>query len=152
MEVRIVWKYPPEQFVYLRETTYWTMRFKGPIYGWSGRNGWVKTLEELKKVADVRREMRDKGENMKCAPDAHLLIGYAEVVKTHSRVGYQRRYWWLRSYDRDVRPDGVYAKGHPCEAVDPLSIAINHRSERGTSESESHRRVRRMKASEKIVT
>jgi len=117
MEVRIVWKYPSEQFVYLRETTYWTMRFKGPIYGWSGRNGWVKTLQQLQKVANARREMELRGGNMKWHPDAHLLIGYAEVVNTHSWVGYQRRYWWLRSYDRDVRPDGVYAKGHPCEAV-----------------------------------
>lgn len=152
VEVRIVWKYPPEQFAYLRETTYWTMRSKGPIYGWSGRNGWVKTLEELKKVADVRREMKSRGGNMHWAPDAYLLIGYAEVVNTHSWVGYERRYWWLKSYDRDVCPDGIYARGTPHEAVAPLSIAINCQSERGTSESESHRRVRGIKASKKIVT
>ena len=135
IEVNIVWKYRPEQFSYLRESTYWTMRSKRPIYGWSGKNGWVKTLEELQKVADVRREMKSKGENMHWAPDAHLLVGYAEVMNTRSWVGYERRYWWLRSYDRDVCPDGNYAKGHPCEAVDPLSIAINRQSKRGASDS-----------------
>jgi len=145
IEVNIVWKYPPEQFGYLRESSYWTMRSKGPIHGWSGRNGYAKTLEELQKVADMRSEMKSRGGNMKWAPDVHLIVGYAEVANTHSRVGYERRYWWVRTYDRDVYQDGVYAKGHPCEAVDPLSIAINCQSERVSNES-------RLRGAENLIT
>ena len=84
---------------------------------------------DYQKVANLRGERRFRDENMHWAPDVHLLVAYAEVVNTHSWVGYERRYWWLRSYDKDVYPDGNYATGHPCEAVDPLSIEVNRESE-----------------------
>jgi hypothetical protein len=57
------------------------------------------------------------------------LIGYTEHRK-HGRgiVPYRRRFWWLKPYDRDLEPDGVYADHYPAEAVDPGSIQVGTRS------------------------
>lgn len=114
-ETAIIWKYSPTRFTYLRESIYWTMRPREPIHGWAGEGIRLQTLEELKAVAGSEVDRR-------------LIIGYAEVRNTHSREGYGRRYWWLRTYDRDVSPGGIYATRAPAEAVVPLSVEVNSQS------------------------
>lgn len=57
-------------------------------------------------------------------PPPWLLVGYAEVRRSGGRGMYQRRVWWLKDYDYDYDPGGLYATGWPMEAVDPASIRI----------------------------
>lgn len=102
-EERIVWLRDPLQFSYLRESFRYSMRRRGPI---SGRN-----------IGDLA-----------------FIVGYAECAPgsgeyVYDRVNvYRRRFWWLKVYDRDLDPNGVYAHACPMEAVDPASIAANKKS------------------------
>lgn len=99
-EVRLVWLAAPEQFTYLRESTYTTTRPRGPI---------------------ARRFAGDGGR----------IVGYAEKAADGSGM-YVRRVWWLKSYDRDLDPTGVYARRHgvyPHEAVRPSSIRLGRPSD-----------------------
>lgn len=52
------------------------------------------------------------------------LIGYQLVSHLSARV-FNFRFWYLREYDRDLDPEGVYKDRlkYPCEAVLPSSIA-----------------------------
>ena len=58
-----------------------------------------------------------------------LIVGYAtHHKKGHGRTVYNRRFWYLKKWDRDLEPDGPYAVKNfrygpmPCEAVIPESI------------------------------
>ena len=117
--MRVVWKYPPEQFSYLRQSTYLTTKPKGPIRGWSGRGRWVRTLEELREVAKVAEALYEKG-LCKFYRETFLLVGYEELEPTGHWSTYHRLFWWLKSHDRDVWPDGVYKPpSQPAEAINP---------------------------------
>jgi len=67
--------------------------------------------------------------------DEALTIGYAVVGKEHGIPVYNTKYFWLKSYDRDFQPEGVYrlpdavrdrpecsAMYGPCEAVPPETV------------------------------
>lgn len=56
------------------------------------------------------------------------IIGYAEHRKGERGALYYRRVWRIRKYDRDLKPDGPYAIGHPVEAVVPASIRVGQKS------------------------
>lgn len=99
-EERIVWLRDPRQFAYLREGIMCTTRSSGPISG--------RYIEDLA-----------------------FIVGYAECLPKsagHGRMAYRRRFWWLKEHDRDLDPQGVYARGRPAEAVDPASIGVNQMS------------------------
>lgn len=49
------------------------------------------------------------------------LVGY-EYLDHRGSFEFLFRFWWLKQYDRDLEPDGAYAKGFPVEAVVPSSI------------------------------
>ena len=66
--------------------------------------------------------------------DFHTLVGYElESKQPHYRSGYTYYYvfHWLKTYDRDIAPDGVYAGDNtycgnmPCEAVDPKTLVMS---------------------------
>lgn len=109
-EIKVVWKYPPELFSYLRQGCAYSGRAAGALRGWSGGGCWVKDMAALITIANSDKESR------------FLMIGYQEVGEKVATRVYQRRYWWLKSYDRDLQPNGVYKTRLPCEAVNPLSI------------------------------
>lgn len=101
VEERIVWLRDPEQFAYLREGVTCTTRRSGPISG--------RYIEDLA-----------------------FIVGYAECAPKgesgRGRTAYRRRFWWLKKYDRDLDPQGVYARGRPAEAVDPRRVVANEPS------------------------
>lgn len=111
-EVNIIWKYSPELFTYLRQSRAYTCKARGSLKGWNGRGYWVRTMEELIKIASSDKESR------------FLMIGYEEVGEKVAPRVYCRRYWWLKSYDRDIMPGGIYRERRPAEAVNPLEVTV----------------------------
>lgn len=109
-KVNIVWKYPPELFSYLRQSCAYSCRARGAPKGWNGRGYWVKTISDLIEIANSDKESR------------FLMIGYEEVGEKVAPRVWCRKYWWLKSYDKDLQPDGVYKERRPAEAVSPLNI------------------------------
>ena len=92
-EERIVWLIPTDDIDYVREG----------FYGTTCRRGRVRPL----------------------AGRGSIVVGYAELAKSphRGRTFYTRRVFWLAPHDRHLDPEGVYAKGSPCEAVDPRTVA-----------------------------
>lgn len=124
---RIIWKYNPSLFPYLRESLHITNKAVGKIRGWSGdRYCWVRTLEELEYYAKHFEETRARG--VKTIQEIRfLMVGYEEVEKDGSGL-YFRKYYWLKSYDRYVLPEGIYRNGMPSEATTVFaSIPISER-------------------------
>jgi len=115
-EGRLVFKYPPSMFPYLRKSIAITTKATTPPRGWSGdRYRWVKTLEELRHYAHHFEDTTARG--VKNVQDTRwLMVGYAEAEKDGSGL-YFRRYWWLKCYDRAVLPNGIYKERMPAEAV-----------------------------------
>lgn len=110
---KVIWKYPPELFSYLRRGCAYSCKARGAPKGWNGRGFWVKTMNELIAIANnPNKESR------------FLMVGYQEVGEKVAPRVYCRKYYWLKSYDRDLQPEGVYKIRRPAEAVDPLSIGI----------------------------
>lgn len=128
-KIAIVWKYPPEQFPYLREGLHITNKAVGKIHGWSGdRYRWVKTLEELKRYSKHFEETRARGVET-IQEIRFLMVGYEEVERDGSGL-YFRRYLWLKSYDRAVLRNGIYKDRMPCEATTLFAntpISLNRR-------------------------
>jgi hypothetical protein len=66
--------------------------------------------------------------------DMAFMVGYATVRPQKGNDLYNRRIWWLKKYDRDLDPNGVYGQltwgmgPAPHEAVLPTSIALNEES------------------------
>jgi hypothetical protein len=64
-----------------------------------------------------------------------ILIGYAVSAKNKDRGAYFRRFWFLRKYDRDFEPSGIYGKltfqrgPAPTEAVLPNTIEVGKPSQ-----------------------
>ena len=56
------------------------------------------------------------------------LIGYAEVARVSGQKVYERRFWYLTAWDRDIEPTGPYQDRAPYEAVVQSSIEINRAS------------------------
>lgn len=109
-KVVIVWKYPPELFNYLRQSYAYSCKARGAPKGWNGRGYWVKTMSVLIEIANSDKESK------------FLMVGYEEVGEEVTERVYRRHYWWLKSYDRDLQPEGVYKERRPAEAVNPLNI------------------------------
>ena len=99
-ESRIVWLRDPLQFTYLRESVIHSNRRRGKIRFPIG--------------------------------DLAFVVGYSEISPNRKPAwpyyGWDRRIWWLKTYDHDLDPDGVYKTGGPYEAVDPASIKAGQRS------------------------
>jgi hypothetical protein len=58
------------------------------------------------------------------------LVGYSELkpeAEPEAPGYFRRRVFWLKDYDRDSEPGGVYRTGTPSEAVDPRTVAPNVR-------------------------
>lgn len=113
---RIIWKYNPSLFPYLRQSVHIINKTKGTIHGWSGnRYRWVRTLEELQYYANHFEVTVARGvENVQ--EIRFLMVGYEEVEKDGSGI-YFRKYYWLKSYDRYVLPNGLYKDRMPAEAT-----------------------------------
>ena len=65
--------------------------------------------------------------------DLAFIVGYSEISPNIKAAwpyygGWLRRIWWLKTYDRDLDPDGTYRAWCPSEAVDPASIKVGKRS------------------------
>ena len=58
--------------------------------------------------------------------EGRIVVGWAE---THLSTR-DRRYFWLKSYDRANDLRGIYARSCPMEAVDPMTLAPNEPGER----------------------
>lgn len=60
------------------------------------------------------------------------IVGYAELSPNVRAVNgfFNRRIFWLKEYDRDTDPHGVYENACPCEAVDPRTVQPNRAAER----------------------
>jgi hypothetical protein len=56
------------------------------------------------------------------------IVGYEINTPRDSYGCYIRRVWWLKTYDRDIDPDGSYKYHWPHEAVVPSSISIERKS------------------------
>jgi len=127
-ERRIIFKYDPSIFEYLRQGSAYSGRAIGPLRGWNGGGCWVKDMPALIKVANSDKESR------------FLMIGYEEVGEKVATRVYRRKYWWLKSYDKDLQPEGVYKERRPAEATTIFaSIPITEERDRvlvGISNSE----------------
>lgn len=86
---------------------------------------WLEDMGEL----DYVRQSLDRLPTRKGRPAYHRdgrMVGYALLGPTAkaSRASgtFRRRVFWLLPHDRDSRPDGLYAKSAPAEAVDPRTL------------------------------
>jgi len=65
----------------------------------------------------------------------YVLIGYAVAAKDKGRRAYTRRFWFLKKYDRDFEPSGIYGQHTfergpaPAEAVLPTTIEVGKPSQ-----------------------
>jgi hypothetical protein len=96
MNKEIVWLEDPLQYSYLRESLYRTTR--------------PKTIKLKTPIWN----------------DQAKIIGYEIFNRKYAPAQdtYARRVWWLKTHDRDLDPEGVYKRRHPCEAVVPQSICV----------------------------
>lgn len=96
MNKEIVWLEDPLKYAYLRERVYMTT--------------------SPRKIALKTPIWNDQAK----------IIGYEIINRKHEPAQdvYNRRVWWLKTYDRDLDPEGVYKHMHPNEAVLPDSIAV----------------------------
>ena len=100
MATEIVWVEDPLTYLYLREDTYLTTAPRNfPVRTWLRRSG-------------------------------YRVIGYEvmEHEKGTGRTAYRRRFWYLKSHDRDLDPEGVYKYLTPTEAVIPSSKGLDRES------------------------
>jgi Family of unknown function (DUF6009) len=55
--------------------------------------------------------------------DMDRVVGY-QLISHETGGVFIFRFWWLKTYDRDIQPEGIYKYGAPCEAVIPLSVVM----------------------------
>ncbi|MFD6751347.1 DUF6009 family protein [Streptomyces anthocyanicus] len=86
---------------------------------------WLEDIADL----DYVRQSIDRLPTRKGKPAYHRdgrMVGYAILGPTAkpSRASgtFRRRVFWLLPHDRDLEPDGLYAKSAPAEAVDPRTL------------------------------
>ncbi|WP_121716518.1 DUF6009 family protein [Streptomyces sp. E5N91] len=86
---------------------------------------WLEDVDRL----DYVRQSLDRLPTRKGKPAYRRdgrLVGYALLAHTAkaSRASgtFRRRVFWLLPHDRDSRPQGLYAKSAPAEAVDPRTL------------------------------
>ncbi|MFJ7305634.1 DUF6009 family protein [Streptomyces sp. NPDC099088] len=86
---------------------------------------WLEDVECL----DYVRQSLDRLPARKGKPAYHRdgrMVGYAILDPTAkpSRASgtFRRRVFWLLPHDRDIQPDGLYAKSAPAEGVDPRTV------------------------------
>ncbi|MCX4920082.1 DUF6009 family protein [Streptomyces sp. NBC_00687] len=86
---------------------------------------WLEDIGDL----DYVRQSIDRLPTRKGKPAYHRdgrMVGYAILGPTAkpSRASgtFRRRVFWLLPHDRDIEPDGLYAKSAPAEAVDPRTL------------------------------
>jgi hypothetical protein len=108
-----------------------SIRFKpleGPegqpfAYLWETEIVW---LEDIERLDYVRVGYWGGWAERAHAPDysgAGRLVGYALLAdRTPCPLPKGRRIFWLKDYDRDSAPDGVYAACAPMEAIDPRTV------------------------------
>ncbi|MDQ0578239.1 DUF6009 family protein [Streptomyces rishiriensis] len=86
---------------------------------------WLENVDGL----DYVRQSLDRLPTRKGRPAYHRdgrMVAYALLAPTAkpSRASgtFRRRVFWLLPHDRDTKPDGLYARSAPAEAVDPLTL------------------------------
>lgn len=86
---------------------------------------WLEDTNTL----DYVRQSLDRLPTRKGKPPYHRdgrMIGYAilgPVAKASRASGtFRRRVFWLLPHDRDTKPEGLYARSAPAEAVDPRTL------------------------------
>lgn len=77
---------------------------------------WLHEPEKYSYLRESTSVTCDPNEIPKLENDDWLLVGYENYARDYDGI-YFRRYWWLKNYDRDIDPNGVYATGQPAEAV-----------------------------------
>ncbi|MEV7683927.1 DUF6009 family protein [Streptomyces sp. NPDC088341] len=87
---------------------------------------WLEGTEAL----DYVRQSLDRLPTRRGKPAYHRdgrMVGYArlgpDARSSRASGTFLRRVFWLLPHDRDGQPEGLYASGAPCEAVDPRTIA-----------------------------
>ncbi|MGA4844564.1 DUF6009 family protein [Streptomyces sp. G45] len=86
---------------------------------------WLEDIERL----DYVRQSLDRLPTRRGKPAYHRdgrMVGYAclgpAAKASRSSGTFRRRVFWLLPHDRDSKPDGLYTKGAPAEAVDPRTL------------------------------
>lgn len=86
---------------------------------------WLEDIDTL----DYVRQSLDRLPTRQGRPPYHRdgrMVGYALLgpnAKSSRASGtFRRRVFWVLPHDRDTKPDGLYAKSAPAEAVDPRTV------------------------------
>ena len=96
--IEIIWLEDPTKYQYLRET--------------------ILSLRSPRQIPLKRNLFSDQ----------YKIVGYEIFTKHIPHPLYNRRIWWLKTYDRDADPAGVYRDDCPSEAVIPSSISVDKKS------------------------
>ncbi|MET9760086.1 DUF6009 family protein [Streptomyces sp. NPDC006372] len=86
---------------------------------------WLEDTDQL----DYVRQSLDRLSTRKGKPAYHRdgrMVGYAilgpDAKPSRASGTFRRRVFWLLPHDRDSKPEGLYAKSAPAEAVDPRTL------------------------------
>ncbi|MEU8735650.1 DUF6009 family protein [Streptomyces tendae] len=86
---------------------------------------WLEDVDQL----DYVRQSLDRLPTRKGKPAYHRdgrMIGYAilgtDAKPSRASGTFRRRVFWLLPHDRDMEPEGLYAKSAPAEAIDPRTL------------------------------
>ncbi|MFE5219369.1 MULTISPECIES: DUF6009 family protein [unclassified Streptomyces] len=86
---------------------------------------WLEDIGDL----DYVRQSLDRLPTRKGRPAYHRdgrMVGYAilgpNAKPSRASGTFRRRVFWLLPHDRDIEPDGLYARSAPAEAVDPRTL------------------------------
>lgn len=90
-------------------------------------------LEDIAKFDYVRESLwliygRSRAPRRDYLKGVGRVVGYATLIKgarSPNRCDFERRVFWVKPYDRDSQPHGIYAAskpGVPAEGVDPRTV------------------------------
>ncbi|MFF6995899.1 DUF6009 family protein [Streptomyces sp. NPDC008313] len=86
---------------------------------------WLEDIDHLDYVRQSLDRLPTRGGKPAYHRDGRM-VGYARLSpkakSSRSSGTFRRRVFWLLPHDRDSRPEGLYAKGAPAEAVDPRTL------------------------------
>lgn len=85
---------------------------------------WTRDVRNLDYVRQTIERVRTRKATKAPRPELipGQIIGFT-TAKRDKSGWFQRRIFWLKSFDRPCAPEGVYRQGCPIEAVDPRTIA-----------------------------
>ena len=82
---------------------------------------WVRPLDGVQYVRESNT-CSNSGTAQPTMSGDRIVWGYATIPPHSKSITSTRRVFYLRKHDRFLQPDGIYAEGHPVEAVDPRQV------------------------------